>query len=214
MEYTITAIKAQKRNPQRVALYLDGSFAFGLSRIVAAWLNVGKVLSDADIESLKAQDTQEVVYQAAVNFISYRPRSTAEVEERLTRKGYESPVIAQTIERLHQNGLLNDAQFAQAWVENRNTFRPRSQRALSYELRKKGVAAEVIEQTLDTSTDEENLAYQAALRQSRKYAHEEWPVFRVKLGAFLMRRGFSYQTIAPVVTRVWSGLNRESGDTE
>jgi regulatory protein len=62
MEHTITAIRAQKRNPQRVAIDLDGQFAFGLSRIIAAWLYVGKVLTDADIESLQQSETLELAY--------------------------------------------------------------------------------------------------------------------------------------------------------
>ena len=53
MNHRITAIQAQKRNPQRVSVFLDGEFAFGLSRIVAAWLAVGQEISDEKIALLK-----------------------------------------------------------------------------------------------------------------------------------------------------------------
>ena len=206
MAGTITAIKVQRRNPQRVAIYLDGEFAFGLARIVAAWLNIGKELSDEDILKFKAQDTLEVAYQKALHFISYRPRATAEVQKKLVEKGFSEAVVVDTLDRLQRNGLLNDAQFAQAWVENRMTFRPRSRRVMAFELRQKGLVDETIDQALGEQVDEESLAYQAGQRQARRLAGLELKEFRVKLGAFLGRRGFSYDVVRPVVDRLWAEL--------
>ena len=206
MARTITAIKVQKRNPQRVAIYLDGEFAFGLARIVAAWLNVGKVLSDEDILKFKEQDTLEVAYQKALHFISYRPRATAEVQKKLVEKGFSEAVVVDTLDRLQRNGLLNDAQFAQAWVENRMTFRPRSRRVMAFELRQKGIVDETIDQTLGEQIDEESLAYAAGQRQARRLAGLDMREFRTKLGAFLGRRGFSYDVVRPVVDRLWAEL--------
>jgi len=208
MGRTITAIKVQKRNPQRVAIYLDGEFAFGLARIVAAWLNVGKVLSDEDILNYQDQDTLEVAYQKALHFISYRPRTTAEVQKKLVDQGFSEPVIVETLDRLQRNGLLNDAQFAQAWVENRMTFRPRSRRVMAFELRQKGIVDETIDQTLGEQIDEESLAYAAGQRQGRRLAGLDMREFRTKLGAFLGRRGFSYDVVRPVVDRLWAELHQ------
>ena len=63
MDQEITALKAQKKNPNRISVFLDGEYAFGLARIVAAWLKIGQVLSEEDIDRLKQQDTMEVAYQ-------------------------------------------------------------------------------------------------------------------------------------------------------
>ena len=52
----ITAIEVQKRRPNRVNIHLDGEFAFGLARIVAAWLRVGQELSEEKIEELQAKN--------------------------------------------------------------------------------------------------------------------------------------------------------------
>ena len=214
MDRTITAIKVQKRNPQRVAIYLDGEFAFGLARIVAAWLNIGKVLSEADILKFQEQDTLEVAYQKALHFISYRPRATAEVEKKLVNKGFSEPVILATLDRLQRNGLLNDAQFAQAWVENRMTFRPRSRRVLAFELRQKGVVDETIDQALGETIDEGSLAYTAGQRPARRLAGLELREFRTRLGAFLARRGFSYDVVRPVVDRLWTELHQTADVSE
>ena len=58
----ITAIEVQKRSPNRVNIHLDGEFAFGLARIVAAWLRVGQDLSEEKIEQLQADDARERAY--------------------------------------------------------------------------------------------------------------------------------------------------------
>jgi len=209
MEHKITALKLQKRNRQRVNVYLDGEFAFGLSRIVAAWLNVGQVLSDEKIASLQAEDSREVAFQQALKFLNYRARAEAEVRRNLVENGFSEEVIVGTLERLRENGLLNDAQFAQTWVENRATFRPRSRRALGMELRQRGLDDETIDGALEEIDDEEQ-AYQAALAYARKLENKEWKDFRQKLSSFLARRGFSYDVVAPVVERVWK---EKSSDT-
>jgi len=211
MGHTITAIKVQKRNPQRVAIYLDGEYAFGLARIVAAWLTVGKEISDEELSRLKEQDTLEVAYLKALNSLSYRPRSITEVQNKLNEKGFSEQVVEETIDRLQKNGLLNDAQFASTWVENRVSFHPRSQRLLTYELRSKGVAEEAIDQALGEMADDETLAYQAAESQARKLTGLEKPKFKTRLLGYLGRRGFPYAVIFPVVDRLWNELHMRMG---
>jgi regulatory protein len=128
MERKITALKAQKRNQNRVSVYLDGEFAFGLARIVAAWLHVGQTINEQQILKLQSQDTVEVAFQKALRHLSYRPRSEAEVRQKLDTSGYTEAVIETVITRLLENKLIHDPQFAQMWIENRSTFRPRSRR--------------------------------------------------------------------------------------
>ena len=203
MEREITALKAQKKNPNRINVYLDGEYAFGLARIVAAWLKIGQQLSDEEIARLQQQDALEVAYQRGLQILSYRPRSIAEVRRKLSEQGFEPAVVDATIQRMKQNGLLGDEQFAHDWVENRAAFRPRSRRLLAMELRQKGVAEEAIQQALSETQDEESLAYQSALQYARKITGKDWETFRKRLGAYLMRRGFSYGTIAPILRQVW-----------
>ncbi len=200
---TITAIEAQKKNPNRVNIYLDGEFAFGITRIVAAWLQLGQTLEDEKIANLQAEDAREQAYQQAMLFLSYRARSEAEIRQNLRKNDYPEPAIEETIERLRQARLADDSQFAQAWVENRNTFRPRSRRALSMELRQKGLDDETV-QTALAGVDEEALAYLAARKRLGRLEGLEMNEFRKKLGEFLARRGFSYEIISPTVKRLWN----------
>jgi regulatory protein len=200
---TITAIEPQQKNPQRVNVYLDGEFAFGLARILAAWLKVGQELGEDKIAALQAEDAREVTYQKALHFLDYRPRSSQEVRQNLIKRGYDETLVEETINRLQNARLINDEDFARTWVENRSTFRPRSKAALRMELRQKGLSDEVVQSVLNEQVDEQALAFEAARKQARRYAGLEWPEFRQKMGGFLARRGFSYTTLAPVVSEVW-----------
>lgn len=209
MEQEITGIKVQKRNPDRVSIYLDGEYAFGLSRIVAAWLSIGQRLSEEKIGALRAKDGNEVAYQRALRLISHRPRTQKEIEQKLVEKGFDSTQAQAVIARLAEAGLVEDREFARMWVENRNQSHPRSQRLMKLELMQKGVSVEEIESALGDSADDADLATQAAMQQMRKYSGLEWSEFRKKLSAFLMRRGFSYGTIAPVVQSVWESVQKD-----
>jgi len=212
MDYRITALKVQKKNPNRVSVYLDGEFAFGVSRIVAAWLRVDQVLTEEKIASIKQQETQEAALQKALLLLSYRPRAEAEIRQRLEKAGFETGAIDPVIERLRASGLVQDAGFARDWVENRGAFRPRSHKMLTYELRRKGVTEDAIQQALDETSPDDELAYQAAVRYARKLTGTDPDEFRRRLLAFLARRGFSYETAAPIVQQVWRELHPGNED--
>jgi len=219
MQREITAIKAQKRNPQRVSIYLDGEFAFGLSRFVAAWLKTGRMLSEADIERLQQEDTYEIAFQKALGFINHRPRSVEETRRRLLEKGFSADVVEVTLQKLIEKRWLDDLDFARQWIENRNTFQPRSHRLLAYELRLKGVPDDKITQALeDSAGDETTLAYQAGIKKARQCRHEAKPEFLKKVGGFLSRRGFRYAIVKPTVDRLWEDISptgpERTDDTE
>ncbi len=204
----ITALQVQKRNPNRVNVHLDGEYAFGLARIVAAWLQVGQTLDDDRIAELKAEDARERAMQQALLFLSYRVRSEKEIRQNLSKHEIPDEVIEETLEKLRRSGFANDKQFTSAWVENRSTFRPRGRRALAMELRQKGIDDATIESALE-GLDEEALAYEAGLKKARKLRVQEWSEFRKKMSDFLARRGFSYSVIAPIVSRLWNEIHPE-----
>ena len=198
----ITALKLQKRNHQRVNVYLDGEYAFGLARIVAVWLAVGTELSDEKIAQLQAEDQRESAYQHALNLINFRPHTEVEIRQNLRRHKMDEEIIQYVLERLKDSGLVNDAGFANNWVDNRVELRPRSRRALAFELRQRGVDSDIIEQTLE-KVDDSAMAYQAAQRQAHKINNNEWKEFRLKMLRYLAQRGFTYDVSAEAARRVW-----------
>ncbi len=196
----------QRQNPNRINVYLDREYAFAIARIVGAWLQVGQVLDEDKIAHLQQQDSLEGAYQCALRYISYQPRSEHEVRQKLIARGYTADVIQGVVERLVQHKLVEDYQFARFWVENRSAFRPRSYRMMAYELRQKGVAQNAIENALNEAAAEDELAYQAVTHKLARFESNDWNAFRHKALAYLGRRGFSYETSAPVIRRVWQDL--------
>ena len=209
----ITAIEAQKKNPNRVNVHLDGEFAFGLARITAAWLKVGDILTDERIAALQAEDMREQALQQALLFLSYRARSEKEIRQNLKKHEYSEDAVEYALTRLRENRLANDNEFAQAWVENRSTFRPRSRRALTLELRQKGIDEETVKEAV-ANLDEEALAYETAQKRAPRLTLLEWGEFRKKLSEHLARRGFPYSVVTSVVTRIWNETHTEKTEYE
>jgi regulatory protein len=207
VSYRITALKMQKNNRQRVSVYLDGEYAFGLVRFVAAWLQVGQEITDERIAQLQAEDSYEAAYQRALKFIDYRPRTETEIRRNLAKQELNEEIIEQTVGRLKQSGLINDGGYAQSWVENRVANRHGSRRAFTYELKKRGVDAEIIAQALD-SIDDEEMAYQVALKHARRIGGGEWKTFLQKMVRYLSQRGFSYEVSSQVIPRVWDQIQK------
>ncbi|MEA3349542.1 MAG: RecX family transcriptional regulator [Chloroflexota bacterium] len=202
MPKKITALKAQKNNVHRVSVFLDGEFAFGIYRRVAERLKVGQELNEEQIRALDETEAIEKAYHRAVNLLSYRVRSEAEVRRNLNKHNTPDYIIEEVLDRLRRNHLVNDRDFAETWIENRSAFRPRGRRALRSELRRKGVDYKIIADALQ-NLDEEELAYRAACKKFRRYRKLEWPEFRKKMLGCLARRGFYYAVSALAVKQVW-----------
>jgi regulatory protein len=209
MAGAITALEFQQRNKERVNVYLDGEYAFGLTAIEAARLREGQVLSDAEITALKAQDERHRAFDQAARFLSYRPRSRAEVERYLRDKGVTGEVIADVVERLEQANYLDDEAFARFWVENREQFKPRGRRALRYELRQKGVSDQLIAQVL-SDLDDEAAAWRAVEGRLSRWASLTRDELRQKMMGYLSRRGFDYEIINSIFEKACQVLNNES----
>jgi len=140
----------------------------------------------------------------AVRFLAQRPRSEYEVRQRLRRAGVEEAVIEGVLGQLRQHHLLDDRAFAEYWVEQRQTFRPRGARLVRAELAKLGVArggAEAATAPLEESATED--AYRAAAAYARRVSTDDPVAFRNRVGGWLARRGFDWDTVARVVGRLW-----------
>ncbi len=199
---TITAIEDQKERKDRVNVFLGGSFAFSLEREVVQeqGLHMGQSLSALQIDELVRADLFGKCLEAALRLLSYRPRSEAEIRQRLDRR-FEKGTIDRVLLHLRERRIVDDAAFARFWTENRESFSPRSKRLLKMELRRKGIDSEVVDEVLGGIDDEES-AYRAAQRKGHKLG-KDYEIFRQKLGAFLGRRGFSYDVINRTIERLW-----------
>lgn len=199
MDKTITALQTQKSNPDRLNIFLDGEFAFGVSRFVGAWISVGQVVSEEKIADLVRQDKREKAFQTALNFIRYQPRTTLEVEKRLEKAECSPEIIPDVIAELIEKNYIDDQDFARQWVESRSASKPRSRFLLALELKKKGINAELIAAALDAIPSEHDLAAQFGMQYMRRLSHLDQETFGKRLSAAMQRKGFSYSVIKDVL---------------
>jgi len=213
MSGTVTALRAQKRRRDRVSVFLDDEYAFGLQGILAAPLRIGQLLSDEQISALQQSDKLARAYELALRYVSYRPRSEAEMRRYLERKELDEEAIGRVLQRLHDAGQLGDREFARFWVENRETFRPRGRWALRTELRQKGVDSDIIESAI-AGVDEEASASRAAEGRMRRLRGLDERTFHRRLLGYLQRRGFGYGVSRRIVEHLWRELDAEQTDSD
>lgn len=206
----ITALEVQKRDKERVNVFLDDEYAFSLSLIHAAPLRKGQSLSDQEINQLKTQDQLQRAVDQAARFLSYRPRSSTEVRDNL-KKRFDELTIDAAIQKLAELNYLDDRAFARYWVENRDTFKPRSTSALRYELRQKGLESSVVDEVL-SDFDNESSAYRAAEAKARRFRHFTRADFRNKISSYLQRRGFDYGTIRQALDQLEDDLIEQDSE--
>ena len=116
MESTITDISLQKANKNRVNIFIDEEYTLSLSAETARELIIGQSLSSQDIKRLQAEDLKARTREFAINYLSYRPRSTAEIRNHLVKKGFLTEIIELVIAELTDSNLLNYLECAQYWV--------------------------------------------------------------------------------------------------
>jgi len=208
MSKRITALSPQLKNKERVNVYLDDKFAFGLAAIVAARLKVGQTLGDDELARLRALDEAEEAYNKTLNYLSYRPRSRAELDKYLKDKRVSDDTRAKVLQRLDNLKLVDDEEFARYWVENREQFAPRGKRALRAELRQKGIADPDAQAAL-AGMDEESSAFAAGRKRAARMSSLDRETFFRRLSGFLARRGFGYDVVKPVVTKLWKEVSSE-----
>ncbi len=208
----------QTGDHERVNVFVDGAFAIGidLATLQREGLFKGKVLSEDDWARLVRAESDNKAWHAALRLLEARPRAEREIRDRLRRKQFEPEQIDATIARLRDLGLLDDAQFARLWVANRAATSPKGAQALRYELISKGVdrqiAGEIVEDALDPATEAE-MCEQVARKALPRYASSpDRATFQRKLGGLLQRRGFAWDTVGPVLERLWQERGAAAGD--
>lgn len=209
----ITAIEPHKRHPDEWHISLDGRYAFTLdgATVVAERVVLDRELSEDEVARLTSSASERRIYDAALMFLAPRPRSRVEVRRRLLQRRPNRPqpdveVVDRVLERLKRMGLLNDQEFADYWVEQRERFSPRSAYAIGQELRQRGVDHETATSAADPERDAER-ALEAARRKGATLSRLDFETFRARLGGYLLRRGFSHGQARAAVRATWEDLH-------
>jgi regulatory protein len=206
----LTGVTPDPRRPHCVRLAVDGR-PFGVAAadaVAALGISPGDELTPETLARLTGLTDDEAAFRAGLTALSHRPRATADLGRRLVRSGHPPASVEHALGRLTTLGLLDDATFAENYVETRSE-RGRGPARLLRDLRLLGVDSDVASAAIAAHwPDDEGpaeAALQLAQRRAPQLAHLERPVQRRRLLAFLARRGFTGPTALDAVRRVLAG---------
>ena len=204
----ITRLVQQKRDADRVSVFIDDAFAFGLALdlVVRAGLKKGQRLEVDEQQALLDDEERLRARSVALDYIAYQARTEQEVRRKLARKGFAEHVVEEAVARMAELGYLDDAAYARAYARGRLSGRGHGPQRIRNDLRKRGVAPRVIDAALEDLVEQDDLR-ETALHHGRKrwvrLQREEDPYKRrKKLSDFLMRRGYDFDLIREVVERL------------
>ncbi len=202
----ITAIGRQPRR-RHFDIRIDGVLVLPVSPEVLSrfHLRIGDELDQSRLDEITDAETRHSALASALRLLVYRPRSEAELRDRLSRRSVPAAITDGVIARLKELSLIDDEAFAHSWVDNRQRTSPRGPRLIASELRAKGLARSVVERSL-SGLDEAEAAYRAAARRARSLISAPEPQFRRRLMDLLLRRGFEADTASQAISRLWQEL--------
>ena len=196
---TVTKLERQKRRQGRWSVYLDGEFAFGLDEVDLLYykLSEGAEISPDRLEYLKDQIVFTRASQKALDFLSHRPRTVKEIENKLY-EDYASDIITRVMDMLYEYKYVDDASYAREYAKERGNAGYGAKK-IEWELRERGVSQEHIDAAIEKVSGFQIQSAMAAFRS--KYRNKRITDAKEKNGAFnyLMRRGFDKDTIMDVL---------------
>ena len=161
--------------------------------------------------------SDSIGYEAAKNIalrsLNMAPRSRWQLEQKLSQKGASEAVTEQVLDRLAEVGLIDDRAFAAMLVNSRVTLRGLAPLAIRQELRRKGIADSIIEESLADLDDDAQLLHARAQGEKKMRTLAGLPdeVVTRRLSGFLARKGYSsslvWRTVAQLTASDRSDLN-------
>jgi len=209
----VTRIERQRRRRNRVNLFLDGEFAFGLHEdtIAKAKIRVGDELDPSTIGIIKSHEETKLARDNAFRLLSHRMRSEKELRFTLLEREFDPTIVDNVLLELQTKGYLDDRKFAEAFIRDARLRKPAGTAMLFQKLRLKGLDRALIMEALGdlmpTDTEQE-LAYTSAMKLLKRIRTSRKPVPQEKekqrLSHYLAQRGFPWSTIRPVLRKVFA----------
>ena len=209
----ITSIRQQAKAPDRVSLFIDGAFAFGIHRDILLEFDLRKGI-ELEVETQQAILRRDAFFKAratAFKYLSFRGRTASEVRRRLARSDYQEDVSSEVVAYLERLGLLDDEAYARRYAESRYQAGGYGPTRIRIDLHKKGIPAATARAAIEEVFSERSEVVERARELGRKrwnrlVSEPDARKRRKKVYDYLARRGFGFDIVHQVV----GDLNRES----
>lgn len=202
----ITKIAAQQR-PGRYNLYLNGQYAFPVAEsvLVRFQLRKGMAVDAALVAKLKDEDQVARAYSRMLDYLTHQRRTEYEMVQKLRELAVPEQVLARVMARLVQEGLVNDRDYAAAYVRTAIATSLKGPRVIKEKLRMKRVAPDLIEAALTQFSPDQQAhnALKAAEKLARRYAKQPPRRQEERIRQGLLTQGYDgavYQAIKDQLT--------------
>ena len=147
---------------------------------------------------------EEKAWARCLRLLAVRARSQAELQERLRAARFEEAVVEAVLSRLAQAGMLDDEEFARAWIASRRESGRSGKRKLRWELRRKGVSGDLIRRLVDEGIDQQSEVEQALTLARRRLCADTDDADLARVQRLLVSRGFEFDVVQAVMRRIVS----------
>jgi len=158
---------------------------------------------------------EQAAREKCLRLLSRRAHSSAELRTKLWAAGFPGEVSERVLAGLGESGLVDDEEFARAWVADRKLAGGWARRKLAWELRCKGIGREVIERVLAQDLDDEaELAQATALARKRFRGAPADGEHLTRFRRLLLGRGFGFETVDKVLESLSLEPESAPGETQ
>ena len=198
----ITKIEYQKNNKNRVNIYLDDSFAFGIDINIMVKYSLSKnmELKEDFIEEILMAEEEINVYNYALSVLSRTFKSEKQLRDKLNEKGYDGQFVDNTIIKLKEKKYLDDERYSEILINNKINISKYGKRRVREALYHKGINREIIDEKLSCISEDDELERALSLGSKKLRTIKKDDERRsVKLSNYLVNKGFEFSTVKKAV---------------
>lgn len=206
MKSIITSIEVQKKNKDRVNIFINNEFSFACSNelIYSHGLKKGLQVEPKSLEEVVKADEYIKGKTAALRYIERAMKTKKQVEDMLYKKEMSEETVSRVIEFLKNYSFIDDKRYAESFIKQK--LKESGKNKIKYDLLKKGIDEELIKELLDkvSSEDESTVALTLAEKKVRILGKSERDKGKLlgKVTKYLLSKGYTYDLINQVVNKV------------
>ncbi len=191
-------------NKQKCKVFLEEGFAFVLYKSEAAHfeLEPGACLSEETYYQIEEDILLPRAKNKALDFLGFQGRTRQQMKKKLETEGYPARVVNRVMGFLEEYRFVDDLAYAGNYISLNGG--KKSRRQLTQELRLKGVSGEDIARAFDEGAVDDAASARLLLEKRLKGNHTLSYEERCRHGAYLARKGYSYEVIDRVMRQVLS----------
>jgi len=208
----ISKIEVQKKNKDRVNVYIDGEYAFPCNSevIFLHMIKVGQTVDADNLQEIINLDDYIKCKNAALRIIERSYKTEKQIYDKLIQKDYDKASINKVLDFLKEYKLLDDEKYAKAYIKEK--IKEQGKNKIKYALISRGISEEIIQENLSLVDGEEK---QSAMNLGEKKYNilikrdDDPKKIYKKLGDYLITRGYNFQTVKIVLNKILKGFNDE-----